>query len=185
MRTFIAIELDENLKNQLLSFIQELMRVSRNIKWIKKHGMHLTLKFLGDLDEEKIPLIESSLEKIAKKFDVFSIQLKGTGAFPPGTKNPRVLWVGITENDRLLDLQTNVEAECELLGFPREKRKFRPHLTLGRVKGHSQLGGVLSLLDENQNTQLGEMNVKRITFFQSLLKPTGAEYKVLSEFDLK
>lgn len=185
MRTFIAIELDENLKNKLLSFIQELTSVSQNIKWVNKQGMHLTLKFLGELDEDKIPLIRSSLEKTAKKFDVFSIQIKGTGAFPPGKKNPRVLWVGITENDSLHDLQTDVETECELLGFPREKRKFSPHLTLGRVKGHSQLGGVLSLLDKNQNTQFGEMDVKKITFFQSRLKPTGAEYKVLSEFDLK
>ncbi len=185
MRTFIAIELEENLKSELLSFIQVLMGISQNIKWVKEEGMHLTLKFLGEISEDKIPSIESSLEKIAGKFNAFSIQIRGTGAFPPGKKNPRVLWVGIAENERLATLQTEFETECELLGFPREKRKFHPHLTLGRVKAHSHLGGVLALLDKNRNTQFGEMNVKKITFFQSILRPTGAEYKVLSEYNLK
>lgn len=185
MRTFIAIELEENLKNQLSSLISEFMNVSQNIKWVKKQGMHLTLKFLGEIGLDKVNEIESCMEKIAKKTDSFVLQIKGTGFFPPGKKNPRVLWVGITGDSSLLNLQAEVESGCERLGFPQEMRKFHPHLTLGRVKAHSKLGGVLPLLEKNRETPFGEMIVKKITFFQSLLKPTGAEYKVLSEFNLK
>jgi len=185
MRTFIAIELEDKLKEQLCLFIQELMSVSQNIKWVKKQGMHLTLKFLGDIDQAKTRGIQSSLDKTAKETEAFSLQIKGTGAFPPGKRNPRVLWVGVTESTPLHKLQAEIESGCERLGFPRERRAFHPHLTLGRLKESSDLGGVLSLLEKNREVPFGEMTVRKITFFQSLLKPTGAEYRVLSEFDLR
>lgn len=185
MRSFIAIELEENLKIQLSSLISKLMSVSQDIKWIKRQGMHLTLKFLGEIGHDKIKEIESCMAEIARKTDAFPLQLSGTGAFPPGKRNPRVLWVGITENPSLINLQAEIETGCERSGFPREKRRFHPHLTLGRVKAFSKLEGALSLLEKNRETSFGEMIVKKITLFQSLLKPTGAEYKVLSEFNLK
>ncbi len=185
MRTFIAIELEDDLKEQLSALIKEFMSVSQNIRWIKKQGMHLTLKFLGEIDQDKIPQIESLMTAIAHKTDAFPLQLKGTGAFPPGKRNPRVLWVGITENPSLLHLQDEVESGCERMGFPREKRRFHPHLTLGRVKDYSKLAGVLPLLDKKRETQFGEMTVKKFTFFQSVLKPTGAEYRILAEFHLR
>lgn len=185
MRTFIAIELDDKLKEQLSTLIKELMSVSRNIRWVKRQGMHLTLKFLGEVAQDKIREIESSLAAIARNNDTFPLQLKGTGAFPPGKRNPRVLWVGITENPGLLRLHDEVESGCEQLGFSREKRRFHPHLTLGRVKDYSRMGGVLPLLEEKKETVFGEMTVKRFTFFQSSLKPTGAEYSILAEFNLR
>lgn len=185
MRTFIAIDLEERIKKNLSLLLQELNKVSRNIKWVKKEGMHLTLKFLGEIGEEKIPEIESLLKDISKKHNSFPLCLKRTGSFPPGKKNPRVLWVGIDENRSLKALQAQMEEGLEKLGFPKEKREFHPHLTLGRVKTHSYLGGVLSQLEKESETSFGEMLVKKITFFQSILKPTGAEYKVFSEFELK
>lgn len=185
MRTFVAIELEENLKQQLSSLIQEFMSVSQDIKWVKRGGMHLTLKFLGEISQDKTQGIESHLAAVAEKTDAFTLQIKGIGAFPPGKRNPRVLWVGITENPSLLNVQDEIESGCERLGFPREKRRFHPHLTLGRVKAYSKLGGIHSLLEKKRETPFGEMTVKKITFFQSVLKPTGAEYRVLSEFTLR
>jgi 2'-5' RNA ligase len=185
MRTFIAIELEDDLKERLTALIKEFMSVSQNIRWVKKQAMHLTLKFLGEIDQDKISQIESLLTDIAHKADAFPLQLKGTGAFPPGKRKPRVLWVGITENPSLLRLQEEIESGCERMGFPKEKRRFHPHLTLGRVKDISKLGGVLPLLEEKREIFFGEMTVKKITFFQSVLKPTGAEYNVLAEFRLR
>lgn len=185
MRAFIAIELEKELKDRLVSFLQELNKVSRNIKWVKREGMHLTLKFLGEIEEKKIPDIESSLKDISKKFSPFVIRLRGAGTFPPGRKNPRVLWVGIEEIKTLMAMQAQMEEEMEKWEFPKEKREFHPHLTLGRIKTHSFLGGIFPLLEKNKESDFGEMEVKKITFFQSLLKPTGAEYRVISEFDLK
>ncbi|MFP4083063.1 MAG: RNA 2',3'-cyclic phosphodiesterase [Candidatus Aminicenantes bacterium] len=184
MRTFIAIDLDDKIKQSLSSLIQELDKVSTNIKWVKKEAMHLTLKFLGEIALEKISEIKAVLEKICRQYDGFSLKLKGTGSFPPG-KKPRVLWVGVEESSNIKSLQARIEQELENLGFAKEKREFHPHLTLGRVKPRSHLGGVPSKLSQKKQTDYGEMKVKKITFFQSILKPTGAEYKIISEFELK
>ena len=185
MRTFIAINLNEEIKERLYFFLLELKRVSQNIKWVKKEGMHLTLKFLGEIGEEKRMKIESVLKAISQKYSPFPLRLEGTGTFPTGKKNPRVIWVRIEGNQSLKSLQVELEDELEKLGFPKEKREFHPHLTLGRVKIPSYLGGVLSHLERERETCFGEMKVHKITFFQSILKPTGAEYKALSEFRLK
>ena len=96
-----------------------------------------------------------------------------------------MLWVGIEEEKTLFALQSQLEGEMEKLGFPREQRKFRPHLTLGRVKTFSSLRETLILIDKYRERNLGEMDVEKITFIQSVLKPTGAEYSVISEVELK
>lgn len=188
MRTFIAIDLDEEIKKNLLSFISELDKLSRggkSIRWIKPEGMHLTLKFLGEISGEKVQEVKKILKAVSEKYRSFVLKFKGTGSFPPGSRNPRVLWIGIEEEETLKALQFHLEEELEKLGFPREKRKFHPHLTLGRVKIPSHQRETLSLLEKNKEKNFGEMQAKKLTFFQSILKPSGAEYSALSEFELK
>ncbi|MFQ5722554.1 MAG: RNA 2',3'-cyclic phosphodiesterase [Candidatus Aminicenantales bacterium] len=184
MRTFIAIDLAPSIKDELSHFIQKLASVSSNIKWVKKNGMHLTLKFLGEIEEDKVEEIKSCLSEISKDHAPFSLQLKGTGSFPPGKKKPRVLWIGIEENKNLIILQSDLEKKLTKLGFPPEKRTFRPHLTLGRVKTVSQLGKIMAYLEKNREKSFGHMEVNKIIFFRSILKPTGAEYQALAEFEL-
>ena len=188
MRTFIAINLDQEIKNALSQFIGELKACSpesRGIKWIRPEAMHLTLKFLGEINEEKIPQIESILKRISEKYEPFPLRIKGTGYFPPKSKTPRVLWVAIEEVEDLKRLQSNVEDEMESLGFPKERRTFHPHLTLGRVKTFSGIEETMHFLEKHRDKNFGEMEAKKITFIRSILKPTGAEYSVLSEFKLK
>jgi 2'-5' RNA ligase len=185
MRTFIAIDLDPEIKKALSLLVNELDTGHRNIKWIKPQGMHLTLKFLGEINTDKVPEIENILRAISKKYDSFSLKFKGTGSFPPGMKNPRVLWIGIEEQEILTALQAQLEAELEKLGFPRERRKFHAHLTLGRVKSLFNIKETLSLLEKYRDKNFGEMKADKISFIQSTLKPTGAEYSILSEFELK
>lgn len=185
MRTFIAINLSPEIKKTLSLLIDELDKGSRNIKWIRQEGMHLTLKFLGEIGRERVPEIEDVLIRISKNYEPFVLKFKGTGSFPPGKKNPRVLWVGIEEGETLRALQSQLEGELEKLGFPKERRKFHAHLTLGRVKSFFNLRGTLSLLEKYRERNFGEMEAEKITFFQSILKPTGAEYSVLSEFEFK
>lgn len=185
MRTFIAIDLDKEIKDKLSSFLSELDKVSKKIKWVRKEGMHLTMKFLGEIEEKMIPEVESTLKEISHKCPSFILRLRGTGTFPEGRKNPRVIWVGIEMNQGLKAVQAQLEEELEKKGFSREKRDFHPHLTLGRIKPHSYLGGIFSLLESNKESDFGGMEVKKITFFQSILKPTGAEYRILSKFDLQ
>lgn len=185
MRTFIAINLSPEIKKTLSLLIDELDKGSRNIRWIRQEGMHLTLKFLGEIGRERVPEIEDVLIRISKNYEPFVLKFKGTGSFPPGKKNPRVLWVGIEEGETLRALQSQLEGELEKLGFPKERRKFHAHLTLGRVKSFFNLKETLSLLEKYRERNFGEMEAEKITFFQSILKPTGAEYSVLSEFEFK
>ena len=188
MRTFIAINLDPEIKRSLTQLIDELKvrsTESRSIRWVRPEGMHLTLKFLGEIGEDKIPLIESALKRTSEKYSSFSLKIKGTGYFPPKSRVPRVFWVGIEEEGTLQKLQRQLEEEMEKLGFPKEQRAFHPHLTLGRVKTSSNLRGILDLLEKYKEKILGEMEVHKMTFFRSVLKPTGAEYSVLSEFEFK
>jgi len=185
LRTFIAINLNPEIKKTLIQLIKELDTGNRSIKWVAEQGMHLTLKFLGEIDREKVAQIKNVLKRILKKYRPFSLRFKGTGSFPPGKKAARVLWVGIEEEESLERLQSELEAELEKIGFPKEERRFHPHLTLGRVKFPSGLGQTLSLLEKYKDQTFGEMKVEKITFFQSILKPTGAEYSILSEFELR
>lgn len=185
MRTFIAIDLDKEIKKNLSLLVSELNKGSKNIKWVKPEGMHITLKFLGEITGEKVSDIENVLERILGKSKPFPLRIIGTGYFPSGKKNPRVLWVGIEEEETLKALQFQLEGELEKLGFPRERREFHPHLTLGRIKDYSNLGDTLIRLEKYQQRNFGEMRVNKLSFFQSVLKPTGAEYSILSEFELK
>ena len=185
MRTFIAIDLEPEIKKRLLLLVENLKKLSQNIRWVNREGMHLTLKFLGEINPEKVRPVEGVLKDISEQYHPFPLRLKGTGWFPPGKKNPRVFWVGVETETSLFSLQSQLEKSLEKLGFPKEERDFHPHLTLGRVKMPSGLHQTLSELEKQKETLFGEMTICKVTFYQSVLKPSGAEYKVLSEFELK
>ena len=184
MRTFIAVDLDHALKQALLSLVDTLRRKGGDVRWVKDQGMHITLKFLGEVEPEKISKVESTLKEVTASHTPFSLKIRGTGCFP-NEKNPRVLWTGIYAEDSLCAIQRQLEKELEKIGFAREEREFKPHLTLGRVKSASFLGETISELKKYEEKVFGEMIVRKITFFQSVLKPSGAEYIALSEHHLK
>lgn len=185
MRTFVAIELEKNIKDILSSIIREVDTGEKNVKWINPRGMHLTLKFLGEIAAERTAEIKTALGEAVENSDPFEFQLKGTGTFPPNSPFPRVFWIGIEENAFLISLQAKIESELEAIGFPREKRSFHPHLTLGRVNRPRNLDPVIRALDQFRDKPFGSMAVDRVTLFQSVLRPTGAEYTVLSEHRLR
>jgi RNA 2',3'-cyclic 3'-phosphodiesterase len=185
MRTFIAIDLDENLKKALQTFVGELKPLTRSVSWVGVSGMHLTLKFLGEIPEADAFRISSALEATASRHRAFPLVLEGTGTFPPGRRAPRVLWVGVFPAAPLLALQEDIEGEMAKLGLEREKRPFHPHLTLGRVKSAGGMDPLVQEMNQHRERRFGEMSVQKIIFFQSTLKPSGAEYTVLKEFCLK
>jgi RNA 2',3'-cyclic 3'-phosphodiesterase len=185
MRTFIAIDLDLPLKKNLEALIEELRLNGKNIRWVNTQGMHLTLKFLGEIPDQDVSRIAGLLENVVKSHSAFDLRLQGAGWFPPGRKNPRVLWVGVEGGPSLGILQKDIEIAVEKLGFAREAREFHPHLTLGRVKLPSGLEPLLSDLEKHREAVFGEMRVSKVTFIKSTLKPSGAEYSILSEFPLR
>lgn len=184
MRTFLALDLNNEIKKTLSVLVDNLRRVGGNIKWVRKQGMHITLKFLGEIERAKISEINTVLGKVSRDYRPFSLKIKGCGHFPH-EKNPRVLWTGVEAEESLYSLHKQLEKELEKIGFPPEKRTFRPHLTLGRVKTATFIKETIRELREHEEEVFGEMIVDKITFFESILKPTGAEYIVLSEYHLK
>jgi len=183
MRTFIAVDLDPELKKALQDVILKLKKTGADVRWVNFQGMHLTLKFLGEVGQDKLAAVESVLRAAAASNSRFPLVLKGTGTFPHG-KSPRVIWAGIDEHPALLALQKTLEDELEREGFPREEREFHPHLTLGRVKGQSGVRDALLELDKYREIPFGEMTARKVTLFESVLKPEGAEYRAVSEFEL-
>ncbi len=183
MRTFIAIDLDPELKTTLLGLIRTLKATGADIRWTQPGGLHLTLKFLGEVDEGQAAAVKKVLAEVAARHTAFALRLEGTGAFP-GDRNPRVLWAGFSEAPELLALQDELDRELEKQDFARENRAFHPHLTLGRVKGPDRVRNALIELDKHQQETFGGMTVRKLTLFESRLHPEGAEYCTLAEFGL-
>jgi 2'-5' RNA ligase len=140
IRSFIAIELPEALKRELTEL--EAILKARSlpvVRWVDPYGIHLTLKFLGDVPEEKIEEIMMAMEESAVGIAPFQLEVRDVGAFP-NLNRVQVVWVGVKgELNKLAQLQQQVEANMEQLGFPREGRAFSPHLTLGRLRNYSSL----------------------------------------------
>jgi 2'-5' RNA ligase len=189
-RTFIAIELDEDLKSNLLRLQNRLReQVSpRSVRWVRPDGIHLTLKFLGDTPVEQLENVKKALAEAAAKIGPFTFTVGGLGCFP-NLHRPRVVWVGLQEpTGALLRLQKAVEAHVAPLGFPTEKRPFSPHLTLGRVQrniSNSQAREVGEVVAATTPGTIDEMAVVAASYIKSDLRPSGAVYTVLFEAKLK
>jgi 2'-5' RNA ligase len=146
--------------------------------------MHLTLKFLGEISPARVTEVRSILDSVAERHAAFPLEFSGTGTFPAHTRAPRIIWAGIKQGQTLVALYKDLENGLETIGFPREKRSFHPHLTLGRVKAPRNLEAVLDFLRRKDQTSFGTMQAGSVMLFESLLKPTGAEYSRIHTADL-
>ncbi len=189
IRSFIAIELTGELKQSLKHLQDRLKEGSRTpIRWVDPDSIHLTLKFLGDIDVNTTGNIIRVIEKAAGGVPPFQLELGGLGIFP----NPRrvqVVWVGMAgEVARLELLQKNIEAGLKPLGFAPESRPFRPHLTLGRVRDRARpeeredLG---RLITNMPFTTGGKMSVRSLNLMKSQLTREGPIYSCIGTVELK
>ena len=189
IRTFIAVELDEELKDNLRHMQRGLAEqvAPRSIRWVRPEGVHLTLKFLGDTPEDKVGAIQNALVQAAATVAPFAFTVGGLGCFP-STRRPRVVWVGLSEpTGTLAALRNAVETHVAPLGFPTEKRPFHPHLTLGRVQRRATKSEVREIGEVVAGSAIGtidEMSVGVVSFIKSDLRPSGAVYTLLHEADL-
>lgn len=149
------------------------------MRWVRPEGIHLTLKFLGNVSKDAMPAIESGMCRAVKGISTFTVQMQGAGCFP-NSKRPRVLWLGLQgELESLITIQSRLEDSLEALGVDRETRRFRPHLTLGRVSGGLS-GGQTERLKETLQT-VGEMgpcdlHIGGLSLMESVLGRGGAVY---------
>ncbi len=189
VRTFIAIELSPAIHKKIEQIVTQVRRepVTRHLRWTQLQKMHLTLQFLGDTPARLLPHIESALREICPNHAPFELHFGQPGCFPNG-HNPRVLWIGIDEPTRpLKELQRDVVNAMARLSFAPEKRSYRPHLTLGRVKRHAnkqerrQLG---ELVEKVEIPAIPPMPVSAVSFIRSELRPEGARYTTLASVPL-
>lgn len=181
IRTFIAAEIPWcQLLDELLD---KLKKSGARLSVPKAEGMHVTLKFLGDIPENSVQKISDSLAKVASLHSSFEAKLIGTGCFP-GSRNPRVLWVGMDDGGKLGEIAKAVDNEMNKLGFELERRPFTPHITVGRVKALSGIDGAIRILGEYDKTEFGSFKVIDIKLKKSTLTPTGAIYEDLSVIPL-
>jgi 2'-5' RNA ligase len=173
IRAFIAIEIDPQIVRQISVVVTDLKFRIADIRWVSQTNFHLTLKFLGDIEENKIAPISQALELALRPFPRFTINAKGLGVFPD-LRRPRVLWVGL-EGKKLLELASKIETALDPLGFLPEKRRFQPHLTIGRWRQFDRsLTKFGDVLEKWQGHEFGESTVAEVIFFQSELKREGA-----------
>ena len=182
-RCFIAVELEAAVREGLRRLQQKLqgkLDVSRSaLKWVRPENIHLTLKFLGDVDDEQLRPICEAVTQTASEFEPFAIEVGDCGCFPP-RGSARVLWVGIRDGaEALEELQGDLEKRLAAVGFAPEGRKFTAHLTLARIK-QAQAGYAAREIVEGMTTaSLGEQEVDEIKVFQSELSKSGPTYTVL------
>lgn len=176
MRTFIAIELPQHI-TAALGNVQETLKSSQlNIRWVRPENIHLTLSFLGDTPPDALGPISRILSESVRDYGPISLSAKGSGAFP-GIKNPRVIWVGLSgEVARLKILQQTLAENLTVLGIEKEKRAFKGHLTIGRIKTPVDPLKLNAALNEVMDFQTEPFLTDRIFMFQSDLKPTGPVY---------
>jgi 2'-5' RNA ligase len=186
LRTFVAVELDEELKDNLAQLQHRLRdRVApRSVRWVRPEGIHLTLKFLGDTPVAQVDEIKAALAQAVVEVQPFRFTVEGLGCFP-NLRRPRVLWVGLQEPSGTLHrLWEAVEAHIAPLGFPTERRSFHPHLTLGRVQRYASKSEIREIGDMVSDSRIGlvnEMGVTAVSYIKSDLKPSGAVYTTLLE----
>lgn len=176
MRLFVAVNLPEPVRDDLSQAVTALQDGTLPIRWVGRAGMHVTLKFLGEVADEREPAVTAALDSVCRGVRAFVLPMQGFGVFP-SRRAPRIVWAGCDAVPALELLQHGVEREMDALGFPLEGRPFRPHVTLGRVRGRpGAVEGLVERLDDL--TFQHEFTVETIDLMQSTLSSAGARYAV-------
>ena len=184
MRLFVAVRLSSEVAERLCRAQEKLRSILGDVRWTKPESLHLTLKFMGQVDEGKVKAIQAAVEAAVAPLPRFTVSCRGLGVFP-AIRRPKVLWAGL-EGGALAALAEAAEAALGPLGFPREAREFKPHLTIGRWREGARGGDALrSELERWRHHDFGASEVNEAILFQSVLKRGGAEYTALKVFPLR
>lgn len=184
IRCFIAIKLPLNIRHQIQTYIREISPLTSGVKWVKTENLHLTLKFLGDIESGMVDKINNKLGSANQTGNPFDLRITQSGCFP-GRQRPRVFWLGLDKFGlpEIIRLQRWIEDSLNEIGIDRDKRRFSPHLTIGRIKETEDYARLYSFLDKNPFDG-DRFKVDEIYLIRSILKPAGAEYKDLGIYSL-
>jgi len=183
-RLFIAINLQDDIKQEIANLIHDLKNLNRkstNIKWVKAENLHLTLQFLGSTDEDLVDPITKVINETAQDLEQVDFQLGGINAFP-NLHNPRVIFLSLKGEKlpKIVDFQLRLAKNLEKLGINIEKRPWKAHITVGRVKGHNS-----HKIDLNRQIQPLQGQIKAVDLMQSQLMPDGPVYSIVYSCELR
>lgn len=185
IRCFIAIDLPMELKDKLSLYLKELRPMVPQIKWVRTESLHLTLKFLGEISPSRVEAAKQQLDRLSGTSEFFQIAVSHFGAFP-SEKHPRVFWLGLhgIPQEPFYQLQSRIEDILNEIGFEKEKRRFSPHLTLGRLKFPQDISPVWDHVNAHPFPEYAFV-VSEFILMRSILKPMGAEYSPIQKYSLR
>jgi len=176
IRAFIAIELDEPVRRGLADLQEDLERSGADVKWVKPANLHLTVKFLGQVEDETVRRVNEIMEKAVEGVAPFGLRIAGAGSFPRG-RRPRVVWVAAHEVGSALEaIHRRLEKGLASVGVAPDGRRFVAHVTLGRVRSGRRAERLADGIDRAADREFGEVTVNALTLFESTLTPTGPIY---------
>ena len=185
IRTFIAVDVSAGVRTRTAELIRRLQACGVKANWTKNSNLHLTLKFLGEIPDRRVPDVCRAITQSCADFAPMRLNFRGAGAFPRHER-PRTVWIGVEpETDQLAALQEAIESHLYELGFPRERRRFKPHLTIGRVRsGGPEQQELGRLIQENCDFTAGSCQIEQVLAYGSFLDKSGPTYQVLGRAPL-
>jgi len=180
-RGFISVDIPFSQKINELS--NQIKNSGIHVKLVEPENIHITLKFLGDVDEELIEKIEESIKKSIKDTSSFEINLAGTGVFP-NLGYIKIIWIGIQDNGELRKIADNIDEQLSKLGFEKERRPFSPHLTIARVKSAKNKEKLIEIINKYHETEFTKIKVESVKLKKSELTPKGPIYTIIREIKL-
>ncbi len=183
MRLFVAVRLPGEIRERLALVQDRLRHAQADVSWVRAESLHITLKFLDEVETKRLEPIRHALAEAARGVSPFSMEVAGLGTFGGGT--PRVVWVGVREGSApLAALASRVEDGLGRVGFAKERRGFTAHFTLGRVRSPRNAAALLAVVREETAAPYGRMSVETFSLMQSELNPRGAIHTELDRFSL-
>jgi 2'-5' RNA ligase len=183
MRLFVAMDIPEGVRAAISAIVAKLRAAGPNARWVRIEGAHVTLKFIGETPDARVPEIRSALASIVPRPPI-AIQFRGLGFFP-NPRRPRVFWAGVEAAPDLAALAAAVETALYPLGIAREDRAFAPHLTLARFDPPRSQDALQSAIEKFGPVEFGGVTANEFHLYQSVLKRGGAEYTRLATFPLR
>ena len=185
MRLFVALEIPDEVRDGFAALIKELRAADSSFsksraRWVRPENLHVTLKFIGHVDNGKLDPIRAALTEV-RSDNAVELRFRGLGFFPNG-KRPRVFWAGIEPSPNLATLAGQADAQLAKLGIAGETREFAPHLTLARFDPPGISEGLSAIAQENIAREFGAVRTREFHLFESKTRPTGAEYTRLASF---
>lgn len=181
-RLFIALHIPDFILDAIIEARDEIYPADKNIRWEPKSKLHITLKFLGDVETDNIDYITSSLKEIVEEHSRIKLSFSKFGMFY-FKKNPRILWLGLNYSEELNSLHKRIDERLAEIGFERDERKFKPHLTLLRVRGREDNYSLMKFLKTKVN--FPDFEASEISLIKSELKSGGSVYTIVKRLYLK